>query len=616
MRRIFATGRCRTATSGTDFPARRRRAGRNWLAVLACMALVIGFRPAMADELELGQADLALLAAPDLSSPRATLTTFRTSVQRAHDLLGAAYADYRDDATFAVSEAVSRKVTQAGLLLRRAVATLDLSQVPAVNRAKTGMETALLIQGILDRLPPTPDDDIPDAAAVKAAEAARTPIADWTLPYSDIRIVRMAEGPKAGQYLFSAGTVARAQEFYDAVRTYADRPGTSADFFEFYTLTPGDLLPPKWYLWIEELPDWTRASFAGQAIWQWAGFAVTLIVLFGGWWAVSRVRRRSTSAPVSALRRFGGRLVMPLLLILVCALALRIISGELNITGWPFLVTTVTLHAIAYLAAAWVAYLLALGIAEWIISSPRIDPTSIDASLLRISSRVVGIAAAIGVIFYGATDIGISVYGVVAGLGVGGLALGLAARPTLENLIGGLILYADRPVRVGDFCQFGSMMGTVEEIGLRSTRIRALDRTLITVPNAEFSNMQLINHTRRDRTMLRTTIGLRYETTREQMNAVLDGIRALLLANPDVAHDTVRVRFRHLGDYALGVEVFAYVNRASNSDFLEVQEGLLLQIMKIIEDCGTAIAFPSQTTYHVHETAPATGERRTPAAAG
>ena len=146
------------------------------------------------------------------------------------------------------------------------------------------------------------------------------------------------------------------------------------------------------------------------------------------------------------------------------------------------------------------------------------------------------------------------------------------------------------------------MMGTVEEIGLRSTRIRALDRTLISISNAEFSNMQIINYTKRDRTLLNTTIGLRYETTPEQMNAVLDGIRKLLRGNADVAHDTIRVRFRKLGDYSLDVEVFAYINHASIGDFLEVQEGLLQAFMKIVEDCGTAIAFPSRTTYHVDDT--------------
>ena len=140
------------------------------------------------------------------------------------------------------------------------------------------------------------------------------------------------------------------------------------------------------------------------------------------------------------------------------------------------------------------AYFALIGLGELIISSPRVDPAGIDASLLRITARVRRHSGRRSASRYmGRREVGISLYGVLAGLGVGGLALGLAARPTLENLIGGLTLHADRPVRVGDFCEFNSMIGTVEEIGLRSTRVRAPDRTLITIPNAEFSNMQLVN---------------------------------------------------------------------------------------------------------------------------
>ncbi|MEX0698006.1 MAG: mechanosensitive ion channel domain-containing protein [Dongiaceae bacterium] len=541
---------------------------------------------------------VALLATPDLSSPRATLQIFRASIERAYDVLAEAYEQHRGEPGLGTSPEVAEKVTTAELLLRRAMATLDLSQTPAVSRQHIGVETMLLIKEVLDRLPATPIDEVPDAADVRAASP---PIADWLVPYSDIRIVRLEEGANAGQFVFSAATVARAREFYDAVRAFAERPDARADLFELYTLTPGNLLPPKWYLWIEELPEWTRQPLLGQTVWQWAGLVVALAVLFGGYWFVARRSRRAPKSP-TPVRRFVGRVLRPLGLIAVVIAAIAVIA-ELNITAWLLVGLEVVLYSIAYLAAAWIAYLVSVGTAEWVISSPRIDPAGIDASLLRIAARVVGLAIGIAIVFYGATEIGLSIYGVIAGLGVGGLALGLAARPTLENLIGGLTLYADRTVKVGDFCQFGDKMGVVEEIGLRSTRIRAPDRTVITVSNADLSNMQIVNFTRRDRSLLRTMIGLRYETTPAQMQEVLERIRTLLLDHPAVVRNTVRVRFRELGSYALGVEVYAQVDRAAMNDFLEIQEGILLDIMRIIEECGTAIAFPSQTTYHVHENA-------------
>ena len=170
----------------------------------------------------------------------------------------------------------------------------------------------------------------------------------------------------------------------------------------------------------------------------------------------------------------------------------------MSVSGAVLIVASVILEGIAYLAAAWAAYLVCARLGRADRGLLGVGRTSIDASLIKVAGRVAGIAAAITIIFVGATNVGLPLYGVIAGLGVGGLALGLAARPTLENLIGGFTLYADRPVRVGEVCKFGDEFGIVEEIGLRSTRLRALDRTLITVPNADFSNMVLVNFTRRD----------------------------------------------------------------------------------------------------------------------
>jgi MscS family membrane protein len=471
----------------------------------------------------------------------------------------------------------------------------------------------LLIKEILDRLPAVSADSVPGSAEVAAAEAAKNPIVDWRMPYSDILLVRATEGLRTGEYLVSAGTIERLPDFYQSIKEFSQRPDAPPDFFEFYALTPGDLLPPKWYLWIEALPAWTRLPIADQAVWQWAGLVLVLVVLFGGCWLVIR-RRQRRGPPTSVARRILWRMISPLLLIAVCLLAIAAVD-ELNISGVPYAIVNETLYAIGYLAAAWFAFLVCVGIAEWIISSPRINPASLDASLIRLVARTAGIAAMVGIVFIGATDIGLPLYGLIAGLGVGGLALGLAARPTLENLIGGLILHADKPVRVGDFCQFGDKRGTIEEIGLRSTRIRALDRTIVTVPNAEFSTMELINYTRRDRTHLRRTIGLRYETTADQMHEVLESIRAYLAGHPAVIADTVRVRFVDLSEYSLGVEIYAYIDRATNSEFLEVQEEVLFAVMRIVDECGTAIAFPSQTTYYARDpgladqSAPAAGPR-------
>jgi len=192
---------------------------------------------------------------------------------------------------------------------------------------------------------------------------------------------------------------------------------------------------------------------------------------------------------------------------------------------------------------------------------------------------------------------GFNVTTVLAGLGVGGIAVALAAQKSIENLFGGATLYADRPVRVGDFCRFGDHVGTVEEIGLRSTRVRTLDRTLITVANAEFSNMQLENLAARDKFWYHPRIGLRYETTPEQIRYILVAVREMLYAHPKVDPDPARIRFVNFGAYSLDLDIFAYVRAVDYSEFLSVAEDLNLRIMDIVQEGGSSFAFPSQTTY-------------------
>lgn len=194
-------------------------------------------------------------------------------------------------------------------------------------------------------------------------------------------------------------------------------------------------------------------------------------------------------------------------------------------------------------------------------------------------------------------NLGFNVAALIAGLGVGGIAVALAAQKTVENLFGGVSVMLDRPVRVGDFCRFGDKVGTVEEIGLRSTRIRTLDRTVITVPNAEFSSLQIENFAKRDRIRLLATVGVRYETTPEQLRYILAQLREMLLAHPKIDKDPLRVRFVNFGAYSLDLELYAYARTSDWSEFLGIREDIFLRVMDVVEQAGSGFAFPSSTMY-------------------
>lgn len=229
------------------------------------------------------------------------------------------------------------------------------------------------------------------------------------------------------------------------------------------------------------------------------------------------------------------------------------------------------------------------------------------ASLLRLARRVVDfVVILIGVVAL-IRRFGIDPTPALAGLGVGGIAVALAAQKTLENVIAGTSLILDQAVRVGDFLKMGDVVGTVDHIGLRSTRIRTLDRTIVSVPNSQIANASLETISARDKFWFHPVVGLRYETTPKQLRAVVDGFRRLLDEHPSVDRESVRVRFVQLNQSSLDVELFGYLRARDWNHFLEIQEHLLFAITDIVERAGTAIAFPSQMMYMANAPAAATG---------
>ena len=215
-------------------------------------------------------------------------------------------------------------------------------------------------------------------------------------------------------------------------------------------------------------------------------------------------------------------------------------------------------------------------------------------SFFRNSAKFTLIIIAILIAF---DTLGFNVTAGIAALGVGGIALALGAQKTVENIVGGLSVVFDQPVSVGDFCKFGDTLGTVEKIGMRSTRIRTLERTIVTIPNADFSSQLIENYAKRDMFLYRTNIGLRYETSSDQMRYILVELRKILYAHPKVNPDPARVRFLGYGSDSLNVELFAYVLAADWNEFLGIKEDINLRLAKVIEDSGSGFAFPSQTIY-------------------
>jgi MscS family membrane protein len=213
-------------------------------------------------------------------------------------------------------------------------------------------------------------------------------------------------------------------------------------------------------------------------------------------------------------------------------------------------------------------------------------------SVLPLAVRALKVVVFCMFILFTLSGWGYNTNAILAGVGVGGLAFALAAQKTIENLFGGLSVITDRPVLVGDFCQFGGQVGTVEDIGLRSTRIRTLDRTLVTIPNSQFSTMTLENFSRRDRMWFHPTLKLRRDTPPDHIEPFMTRIADILRAEPMVSVGGTPLRFTKIDDQSLNLEVFAYVESANYDDYLRVQNKLLVEFLKAASEAGVSFALP------------------------
>ncbi len=250
-----------------------------------------------------------------------------------------------------------------------------------------------------------------------------------------------------------------------------------------------------------------------------------------------------------------------------------------------------------WFAAGWLLWRLTDAIAQAALTRMSNRGQLTAFSTISFATRIAkGLIAAVFVIFC-LRALGVDVTAGLAALGVGGLAIALGAQKLFENLIGSLTLIADRPVKIGDFGRFGDKTGTIEQIGIRSTRVRTLDRTVVTIPNGEFSAMQLENYTQRDRFLFKHVLGLRYETTPAQIETTITALTDILSKNEDVDPEPGRVRLVHLASHSIDLEIFAYVVCADYEAFLAIQQQLILRIMNAVAENGPGFAFPSQMLY-------------------
>lgn len=390
-----------------------------------------------------------------------------------------------------------------------------------------------------------------------------------------IYVQKVADSAGAQVWLFSAETVKRIPAVF-----------TQTNFLSVDKVLPASLVKMKW---------------GGVSAGHWlvmAGLAVAAYLaawaLVGGIFRVVEYvsRRRNPNKAMGVVRAFALpiRLYSAVWILVFSAQAI----GISIIVRQYFSKATVIVAWVAILILLWrlIDVFSAMG-QRWMMRTGHLGALS-TVMFFRRSMKFILIALG-GITVL--DTLGFNVTTGLTALGIGGIALALGAQKTVENLVGSLTVIFDQPVRVGDFCKVGETLGTVEQIGMRSTRIRTLDRTLVTIPNGDFSAQKIENYAYRDRFRFQAELGVRYETSPDQIRYLLVELRKILYAHARVAAEPCRVRFLGFGSDSLRIEVFAYILTHDYNEFLEIQEDLNLRIADILEASGTSLAFSSQTLY-------------------
>ena len=454
----------------------------------------------------------------------------------------------------------------------KALHYLDLRKMPPADRGKEGPELARQLEDLLDDTPfditmlsRDPEGDQSDGLSAARERLDTFQVDRQTL---ELQLERIELQPGFHVWVVSSDSlplIPKAHQLVSETPFEKKLPHQLVEFEIFDT--------PVW--------RWLALAVMALLLWILAGFLS---------WAFVIVAR-----PMANVSAFRG----PLRIGLVVA-GLREAMELAPLATLPRLYVERALGLTFFLAVAWAgAVVIELITERW---RSRLDPRvqAVSYSVLPLGRQVLKLMIFLFAILSVLSVWGYNTSTILAGLGVGGLAVALAAQKTIENLFGGISVIGDRPVLVGDVCRFGDRTGTVMHIGLRSTRIRTPDRTIISVPNSQFSSMALENISGRDKIWFHPTLNLRRDTASAQLLKVLSSLTEILRGHSKVETGAIPVRFVGVGPYSLDIEVVAYVTTADYDEFLALQQELLLKMLRAVEEAGTALAVPLQESLEPH----------------
>jgi len=479
------------------------------------------------------------LKPPLTTSPRATLYSFIEYMNRAYTIVKEAHKENLDSKGLFGSKDFLNKKKQAEILGKRAIECLDLSHLPQALKKDLSYERALQLKEILDRIELPHFTAVPDEFVVeqKAALEKGTQLDSWQIPNADIVISRIEDGPRKGEYLFNVRTVKRLPVYYNRINklAYNESNEVSEGFYEFYISSPGELLPP---IWVGYLPDsWYSRTYFSQTIWQWVGLFLTFFLagLAIRFLFLRLLRSLSNHSTKIVLFRKG---IFLLACVIIIMLIDRVDIEILNITGSFFVGIRMIFASIMWFLLAAAVYFFINALSENLINLEKIRLKGIQRAYTKILTVFFSTLVAILIFLIGLYDLGVSVIPLITGAGIGGIAIALAAKSTLENVISSFSIFANTPFRLGHEIEVGGFTGTVIDIGLSKTKLRQLDGRIAIIPNKLIIDATVENIYERPFWKREFEISISYPNDPKKVHTAVNILKAILSIEDDPNFET------------------------------------------------------------------------------
>ena len=526
---------------------------------------------------------------PDLyantSSPRNTLTLFIETANEIYSII-------------ASDEFVDRNNAKYRPLVARFVSCLDQSQLPEYSRDYYASEASVCLKEVLDRITLPSIEEIPGAEDVKEMDG-EIPVLKWQIPNTQIFIARVNEGPRRGEYLFTSETVAKIPEIFQTMRKqpYQTEREISEGFYDWYLSAPSNQVMAKL---VRSLPSWFRNRLGSLAYWQWIGLLISIAITVVVMVLCYRIgRHQSQRARQDSLWKYWAMMLFPMIGIIAPLLFMQAVDEYLTLRGTVFYVTTFCANLVLLLALLVVILGVSTRIADSIIALPSIEAKGLDAALTRILCRLLGIVVAVIVFLEGGRYLGFPLTTLLASAGIGGLAIALSAQGMIKGLFGTIMILLDKRFRVGERIVVRGHDGIVEEIGLRTTKIRLLQTShLVSIPNDQMADSEIENIGRRKHIRRVLNLHLPLDTPRQKVELAVANIRQILDAHDGMTTEyPPRVYFNEFNSDSFNIYVTYWYHPPNPWDCMSFNEQINMKIFKAFEDLNIQFSLPSRFSF-------------------